>query len=96
MKRKYYSSNQIRTLDDVHSFFHHLVYDLDLTFHPDDTFLDFVSPDDQDFYTEGNMELYDSLLAKCWEICEKNNADIYSIGMKYIYGRFFSHRIKHT
>ena len=39
---KYSRESHIGTVEDVKDFFRHLVYDLDLNFHPDDDFKSYV------------------------------------------------------
>ena len=39
---KYTQDSHIATAEDVQAFFRHIVYDLDINFHPDDDFADYV------------------------------------------------------
>ena len=88
----YTSPNQIQTIDDVKAFFYHLTFDMGISFHPDDIFEEMVSPNYLGFFTPENMTLYDTLLEKCWDVCEKNNEDIYSLGIVYIKKYFFKEK----
>ena len=39
----YTSDSHIRSVKDVKTFFHHIVYERNVNFHPDDMFEDYVS-----------------------------------------------------
>ena len=88
MNRIYQSPDEIKTLEDVHIFFYHLAFDLDISFHPDDLFEEMVRPNDLGFFTPEKMKLYDSLMDKCWVVCTNANEDIYNLGIEYIRERF--------
>ena len=86
--KTYNSIDQINTIEDVKQFFHHLAFDMDINFHPDDMFEEMVSPDFLGFFTPEKMALYDSLMNQCWKVCEENHEDIYKIGIEFIRERF--------
>lgn len=86
--KKYYSTEQIVTIKDVKEFFHHLVFDMNICFHPDDSFNEITPTNYLGFFSPNNMVLYDMLMDKCWDICEETKIDIYELGIKYIKKRF--------
>ena len=75
----YSSIQQINSIKDVRTFFHHLVYELNIIFHPDDLFEEIAGPNDT-FFTPHTMSLYDQLMDRCFSICTEYGEDIYGIG----------------
>ena len=86
--KTYSSTNQIQNIDDVKAFFHHLAFDMSISFHPDDTFEEMVSPGYLGFFSPENMVLYDTLMDKCWQVCEQTDTNIYQLGIEFIRERF--------
>ena len=76
----YSSDYHIKSLEEVIFFFHHLVFDLKLNFHPDDLFEELVGENDS-FFTKEKIEKYNSLMNECFCICEKEDVDIYGLGL---------------
>ena len=72
----------IKTVDDVKSFFHDLVYNLHLNFHPDDSFNNYINDKNEDLFTKEQAIIFDTLMSECFDICSQNDADIYEIGME--------------
>ena len=80
---KYKNDSIIATVDDVKEFFRHLVNDRMVNFHPDDRFEDYAScVDGSKKFTQKESSVYNHLMDECFEMCEKNGADIYVIGPK--------------
>lgn len=82
----------INTVDDVKDFFKTLVVDegLGYSFHPDDDFNDLVRYDDDkygifhkgdDYYGTEEAMSHNNLMARAFEVCEKEGVDIYQIGL---------------
>jgi len=70
---------EIKTVDDVRTFFNELYAD-GLSFHPDDLFENYVHGETgKPFYSEEESKLRNTLMAQAFEICEKENVDIYEI-----------------
>jgi phenylalanine-4-hydroxylase len=78
----YTKESRITTIDDVKEFFAHLVNERRLVFHPDDRFEDYVSDDGREAFSEEECAIYNRLMDESFEVCEKNNADIYAIGLE--------------
>ncbi len=82
---QYNNESKIKTVDEVKEFFHHLVNERKVNFHPDDRFEDYLSPrDGHNMFTLEECALYNHLMDESFEICEKNNADIYAIGLDFL------------
>ena len=80
---QYNSESKIATIDDVKEFFHHLVSERNLNFHPDDSFEDYVSCDDgSNTFSLEECSVYNRLMDESFDVCEKNGVDIYAIGLE--------------
>lgn len=77
--------NNINTVSDVKNFFNDLKTKFSLSFHPDDTFQDYVNIDTKEEYFDINQaELLDLIMDDCFAVCEKENVDIYEIGLNVL------------
>ena len=80
---QYNSESKIATIDDVKEFFHHLVCERNLNFHPDDRFEDYVScGDGSNTFSQEECSVYNRLMDESFDVCEKNGVDIYAIGLE--------------
>ena len=80
---QYNSESKIATIDDVKEFFHHLVSERNLNFHPDDRFEDYVScGDGSNTFSQEECSVYNRLMDESFDVCEKNGVDIYAIGLE--------------
>lgn len=71
---------QIKTINDVKSFATHLVQVERLSFHPDDDFRDYINVENQKaFYTEEEALLRNKLMNECFEVCKRENVELYEI-----------------
>lgn len=72
----YNKQSHITSVEDVKDFFHFLVFEKHLNFHPDDSFEgQFAS------LTTAEAAEYDRLMDECFAVCEREDADIYEIGI---------------
>lgn len=70
---------EIKTVEDVKTFFNE-VYEEGLNFHPDDLFEHYIHRDtNQLFYTDEQAIERNRLLAHAFEVCERDDADIYEL-----------------
>ena len=67
---KYTKDSHITNADEVKQFFHYGIVEKKVMSHPDDPIIN---------CTEEEMQLYERLLDECFEICERENEDIYGI-----------------
>ena len=73
---------KIKTVTDVRKFFHHLVFDRKVNFHPDDDFSEYVSIDGKTpTFNANEVKQYNRLMKQAFDVCEKNGKDIYEIAM---------------
>ncbi len=78
----YNNESHIRSIEDVKSFFHHLVDERKLNFHPDDDFADYVCYEDKrPSFTGKEVSVYNRLMKESFDVCEKANEDVYEIGL---------------
>ena len=71
----------ITSLADVKAFFHHLVDERKVNFHPDDDFADYICNDDKTpSFTKEEVMMYNRLMEESFDVCEKTNVDVYEIG----------------
>lgn len=77
----YNNESHIKSIEDVKAFFHHLVDERKLNFHPDDDFADYIRYEDKaPSFTEEEVSVYNRLMEESFEVCEITNADVYEIG----------------
>lgn len=78
----YSSNNHIKSVKDVEAFFHHIVFERKVNFHPDDMFEDYVSCEGGiNTFTLEECAVYNRLMDESFSVCEKEGIDIYSIGL---------------
>lgn len=73
----------ITSVADVKAFFHHLVDERKVNFHPDDDFADYFSVDDKmPTFTDDEVILYNRLMEESFDACEAAGADIYELSLQ--------------
>lgn len=78
----YNSSSHISTIKDVENFFHHIVAERKVNFHPDDRFDVYVNTETKEpTFTPEECTIYDRLMDEAFEVCEQNGLDIYLLGL---------------
>ena len=78
----YNANSHIMTVKDVEAFFHHIVFERKVNFHPDDMFEDYVSCEGGiNTFTVEECAIYNRLMDESFSICEKSGVDIYEIGL---------------
>lgn len=81
----YTFESHIQTVKDVETFFHHIVFERKVNFHPDDMFEDYVSCEGGiNTFTLEDCAVYNRLMDESFGVCEKEGVDIYSIGIEEI------------
>lgn len=77
----YNVDSHIRSVEDVKAFFHYLVDERKVNFHPDDDFADYICNDDKTpSFTKEEVMMYNRLMEESFDVCEKTNVDVYEIG----------------
>ena len=79
---QYNKETRITSVDDVKDFFHHLVNERKVNFHPDDRFADYVSEDGVPSFSQEECAIYNHLMDESFDVCENRGADIYVIGLE--------------
>ena len=81
----YSTYSHIHTLADVQTFFHHLVADRKLSFHPDDDFADYINySSNKPLFSADEALIYNRLMEEAFDICDKEGADIYELCMPIV------------
>lgn len=79
----YNIDSHIKSVEDVNTFFHHIVSERKVNFHPDDMFEDYVSCEGGiNTFTLDECAVYNRLMDESFDICKKEGVDIYSIGLE--------------
>lgn len=78
------SYSHISSVDDVKLFFHHLVCDRKINFHPDDDFDSYVRTKDlsSPFFNQNEVTIYNRLMKEAFVTCTHAEVDIYSLGLE--------------
>lgn len=81
----YTAVSHITSLTDVKTYFNHLVFERKVNFHPDDDFANYVSlKDHTPTFSEEEVVIYNRLMDESFDVCDKENVDIYEIGIEYL------------
>ena len=79
----YTSESHIKTVKDVETFFHHIVSERKVNFHPDDMFEDYVSCEGCiNTFTFGECAVCNRFIDESFAICENEGVNIYEIGLE--------------
>ena len=79
----YTSDSHIMSVKDVKTFFHHIVSERKVNFHPDDMFEDYVSCEGGiNTFTLGECAIYNRLMDESIAVCNNEGVDIYAIGLE--------------
>lgn len=82
----YTNESHIKSVKDVEAFFHHIVYDRKVNFHPDDSFEDYIDIHTKEAsFTSDECNIYNRLMDEAFEVCEREGVDIYEIGMNELF-----------
>ncbi|MBR1882714.1 MAG: hypothetical protein IJ808_06835 [Muribaculaceae bacterium] len=80
----YTEQSHISSLSDVRDFACYLYNKRKVAFHPDDDFADYVNDETQKpTFTKEEVSLFNRLTDECFEVCERENADIYEVMTKF-------------
>ena len=78
----YTNESHILSVKDVEAFFHHIVFERKVNFHPDDMFEDYVSCEGGiNTFTLEECAIYNRLMDEFFVICKSEDVDIYEIGL---------------
>ena len=81
---KYTQESHITSVEEVRDFFHHIVYDLGINFHPDDDFKGYVNYETGERSMDDvQAELYNRLMDEVFEVCNDEDK-VYEIGCEML------------
>ncbi|RNI32243.1 hypothetical protein EFA69_02640 [Rufibacter immobilis] len=73
----------IYSKEDIAAFFIFLTNELEVNFHPDDSFFDYVNiHTGEPTFTGEDAAKYDNIMQDCFDWCEANDEDIYLIALE--------------
>ena len=76
----YNEFSKIRSMEDVRTFFRHLLKERKVAFHPDDDFADYVSiKDHTPTFSEEEVVIYNRLMSESFKVCLINQTEIYEV-----------------
>lgn len=82
----YTNESHIKSVKDVEAFFHHVVCERKVNFHPDNMFEDYVSCEDGiNTFTFEECSVYNRLMDESFKVCENEGVDIYEIGISMLF-----------
>ena len=78
----------ITNREDVEAFAQQLIAE-GLNFHPDDDFCDYINLETKEStYSESEAQIRNQLMDRCFEVCEAEGIEIYSVMGKYLFDYF--------
>lgn len=81
----YNANSHILSVEDVKTFFHHIVDERKVNFHPDEMFENYVSCEGGiNTFTLDECAIYNRLMDESFKVCEEANVDIYEIGLEIL------------
>ena len=76
---------KITTIEEVKAFAKYLTNGLHLNFHPDDDFSFYVNYETKDpTFSLEEAAKYNALMNECFDVCEKENVDVYEVMGDYL------------
>lgn len=83
---KYTRDSHINSVKEVEAFFHHIVYERKVNFHPDNLFEDYVSCERGiNTFTLEECTIYNRLMDESFKVCTGAGVDIYGIGLAELF-----------
>jgi hypothetical protein len=77
---KYDKSSRLHTINDVKEFFKYLAHDLQVSFHPDDSFSEITDYQTDEFvFAPEDANILDDLMDDARSICAAHDVDIYEL-----------------
>lgn len=71
----------MNTIEDVQRFINYIIKELGLNWHPDDAFIDYVTPQGVPCFTDEQALFLEDLLEQAFFLCEEAENDLYEIGL---------------
>lgn len=83
----YTTESHIINVKDIQTFFHYLVYEKHMSFHPDDDFHEYANFKTNELcFTKEEAVLFNRLITESFNICDNQGIDIYEIGFNQLHG----------
>lgn len=82
---------EIQAMQDVEQFLRFVIEPnglaLGMGFHPDDDFSDYMKENGEKAFSSDKAKALNEMTSKCFDMCEKQNADIYALALTIINGQ---------
>lgn len=79
-----------KNLLEVKQFVHHVIFDLDVNFHPDTDFHTYIDKQGNRTFDEATAEQLNAALTTAFAVCDSHGADIYELTMPMLEERLFA------
>lgn len=80
----------IQTMQGVEQFLRYVIEPnglaLGMGFHPDNDFADYIKENGEKVFSSDEAKTLNEMTSKCFDTCEKQNADIYAFSLNIING----------
>lgn len=76
-----YDGRTIKTIAEVKSFLKDCIHTLNLNFHPDTDFNDYLNSNGNSFFNKAQVIIMNEANGQCFDVCNKRDADYYDIGL---------------
>lgn len=81
---------ETQTMQDVEQFLQYAIEPnglaLGMEFHPDNNFPDYMKGNGERLFSDNEAKILNEMSSKCFDICKKQNADIYAFALNIING----------
>lgn len=87
----YNENSHVNSIEDVQVFFHYLVYERHVNFHPDEDFKNYICYEDKTpTFSPDEVDIFNRLMDESFDVCSKENTDIYQIGCDELFSVYES------
>ncbi len=80
----------IQTMQGVEQFLRYVIEPnglaLGMGFHPDNDFADYIKENGEKIFSDDEAKTLNEMTSKCFDICKKQNADIFALALDIING----------
>lgn len=77
-------------LTEVKQLVQHVIFDLDVNFHPDTDFCNYVNLSGLPCFDEQTTDNLNAALAQAFIVCKANETDIYEVSLPILQARIFA------
>lgn len=86
----------LTNLVEVQQFVFHVIFDLDVSFHPDEDFRNYVNDDGKRSFDSKTANKLNGALQQAFSVCERDEVDICELSLPILQIRLFGHALAST